>query len=53
LTLNGLLLFIFFAKYQRNVEPEWYWPLTQEGYLNAYAIFLVRRCSSPHMPGES
>jgi len=23
------------------VEPEWYWPLTQEGYLNAYAIFLI------------
>jgi hypothetical protein len=43
LGLSGLALFVFFAKYQRTVDPEWYWPLTQEGYLNSYAIFLVRQ----------
>ncbi len=43
LGLSGLALFVFFAKYHRTVDPEWYWPLTQEGYLNSYAIFLVRR----------
>lgn len=41
LGLSGLALFVFFAKYHRTVDPEWYWPLTQEGYLNSYAIFLV------------
>jgi hypothetical protein len=41
LGLSGLALFVFFAKYHRTVDPEWYWPLTQEGYLPAYALFLV------------
>ena len=52
LGLSGLALFVFFAKYHRTVDPEWYWPLTQEGYLNSYAIFLVRRLpsSAPQRP---
>jgi len=41
LALSGLGPFVFFAKYQRTVDPEWYWPLTQEGFLPAYALFLV------------
>jgi len=39
--LSALVLFLYYSKYLKGVDVEWYWPLVQEGFFTAYALFLV------------